>query len=154
MTPQHELPPDATRFTTPRPPQPAPPSTATVSADYPPPVPTLSPEVDPVAAPSVVLHIGAYEVLEVLGRGGMGVVYRARHRTLGHQVALKMLRGSDPSDRDELTRFQLEAAAVARLQHAGIVHIHEFGVHHGQPFFSQDFLSGGSLAQRLKSGPL
>jgi eukaryotic-like serine/threonine-protein kinase len=155
MTPPHELPPDATRSLTPRPPQPAPPSTATVSAiDGPPPAPMISPEVDPAAAPSLVLHVGEYEVLEVLGRGGMGVVYRARHRTLGHQVALKMLRGGDQSDRDELARFQLEAAAVARLQHPGIVHIHEFGVHNGQPFFSQEFLSGGSLAQRLKSGPL
>src|SRR4051794_41907461 len=93
--------------------------------------------------------VADYELLEEVGRGGMGVVYRARHRTLGHEVALKMLRGGDQADRDELARFQLEAAAVARLQHAGIVQLREFGVHDGQPFFSQEFLPGGSLAQRL-----
>src|SRR5262249_35819452 len=53
------------------------------------------------------LSVGSYEVLDILGRGGMGVVYRARHRTLGHQVALKVLRAGEQSDRDELARFQL-----------------------------------------------
>jgi serine/threonine-protein kinase len=145
MTPPREPPTESTRFTLP--PQPVPPSGTTVTVPDGPPA-------EPDAGPPVVLYIGAYEVLQVLGRGGMGVVYRARHRTLGHQVALKMMRQGEQSDREELARFQLEAAAVARLHHGGIVHIHEFGIHNGQPFFSQEFLPGGSLAQRLRKGPL
>ena len=95
-------------------------------------------------------EIAGYEVLELLARGGMGVVYRARHRTLGHEVALKMIVSGEYAGPDERARFLLEAAAVAKMQHPGIVHIHEFGEHAGNPYFSLEFLAGGSLAQRLR----
>src|SRR5579884_2227458 len=116
---------------------------------------TVYPDAAGAAAPPPVLCIGAYEVLEELGRGGMGVVYRARHGTLGHEVALKMILAGDHAGGDERTRFLLEAAAVARLRHPGIVHIHEFGEHDGNPFFSLELVAGGSLKDRLrKGGPL
>jgi serine/threonine protein kinase len=102
------------------------------------------------ASPPAALHIGAYEVLEELGRGGMGIVYRARHRTLGHEVALKMILAGRHADDAETARFRLEAAALARLDHAHIVHIRDFGEHEGCPYFALDCLTGGSLARRLK----
>src|SRR5579884_1358571 len=111
-----------------------------------------SPDQD--VASSAALRVGNYEVLEELGRGGMGVVYRARHVTLKHEVALKMILAGGQADQAELARFHLEAAAVARLHHQGIVHIHEFGTRDGMPFFSLELLNGGSLAQQLKKGPL
>src|SRR5262249_51531830 len=104
----------------------------------------------PAPAP---LTVGCYEVLDVLGRGGMGVVYRARHRQLGHAVALKMILAGGHADAHELARFRLEAAAVARLKHPGIVHIHDFGEHDGSPYFALELAEGGSLAGRLKQGP-
>jgi len=105
------------------------------------------------ALPGGHLSVGCYEVLDILGRGSMGVVYRARHRGLGHQVALKMLGAADHGD-DALARFRLEAAAVARLSHSGVVHLYEFGEYDGQPFFAQGYIDGGSLHDRLKNGPL
>ena len=96
-------------------------------------------------------EIAGYEVLELLARGGMGVVYRARHRTLGHEVALKMILSGEHAGPEERARFLLEAAAVAKMRHPGIVHIHDFGEHGGNPYFSLEFLAGGSLAQRLRS---
>jgi hypothetical protein len=101
-----------------------------------------------------ILHLAGYEVLGELGRGGMGVVYRARHLKLKHEVALKMILAGGHAGEHELARFQLEAAAVARLRHPAIVHIHEFGDHDGKPFFSLEFVEGGSLAGKLKEGPL
>jgi serine/threonine protein kinase len=100
------------------------------------------------------LQIGVYEVLAVLGRGGMGVVYRARHRVLGHEVALKMVLAGGHADPQDLVRFRQEAAAIARLRHPGLIHIHDFGEHEGRPFFAMDLVDGGSLAGRLKQGPL
>jgi serine/threonine protein kinase len=100
------------------------------------------------------LTIGVYEVLEVLGRGGMGVVYRARHRMLGHEVALKMVLAGGHADPQDLVRFRQEAAAVARLRHPGLIHIHDFGEHEGRPYFAMDLVEGGSLAGRLEQGPL
>jgi serine/threonine-protein kinase len=84
----------------------------------------------------------------LLGRGGMGVVYRARHLALKRTVALKMLAAghSHPAER---VRFRAEAEAVARLQHPNIVQIHEVGEAAGRPFFALEFVEGGSLARRL-----
>src|SRR5262249_46053806 len=100
------------------------------------------------------LRIGAYEVVEELGRGGMGMVYRARHVGLGHEVALKMILAGGHADAPELAGFRIEAAAVARLRHPHIVHINDFGEHDGRPFVSLELVVGGTLAGRLKQGPL
>jgi WD40 repeat protein/tetratricopeptide (TPR) repeat protein len=108
----------------------------------------------PLTEPAGRLRVAGYEVLGVLGEGGMGVVYRARHRELGHEVALKMILGGGQAGGEYLARFHLEAAAVARLQHPGIVHLYEFGAHEGRPFFSLELVEGGSLAGKLKDGPL
>ncbi|MFO0823892.1 MAG: serine/threonine-protein kinase [Gemmataceae bacterium] len=103
---------------------------------------------------AIVPLVSGYEILCELGRGGMGVVYRARNVRLGHEVALKMILAGNTAGTQELARFQLEAVAVARLKHPGIVHLHEFGEHEGKPYFSLEFVEGGSLAGRLKAGPL
>jgi len=95
-----------------------------------------------------------YEVLEVIGRGGMGVVYKARQTKLNRLVALKMvLHGSHASAAD-LDRFLAEGEAVAQLQHANIVQIHEIGQQSGLPFFCLEYVEGGTLADRLRTGSL
>jgi tetratricopeptide (TPR) repeat protein/tRNA A-37 threonylcarbamoyl transferase component Bud32 len=95
--------------------------------------------------------IGNYDILGELGRGGMAVVYKARHRRLGRIVALKVLRGDGPSDRARLER---EASAVAGLQHPNVVQLYEVGEHAGVPFLAFEYVPGGSLAQRLDGTPL
>jgi WD40 repeat protein len=97
--------------------------------------------------------IPGYEVLEELGHGGMGVVYKARDLGLNRLVALKMIRAGDFADEDARRRFQREAEAVARLKHPDIVQIYEIGKQEGQPFFSLEFVEGGSLASRLDGTP-
>jgi serine/threonine-protein kinase len=94
-------------------------------------------------------RVAGYEVLSVLGRGGMGVVYQARQVALGRMVALKMILGGPHAAAQELARFKTEAEAVARLQHPNIVQIYEIGEHDGQPFLALEYVDGGSLAQRL-----
>jgi serine/threonine protein kinase/tetratricopeptide (TPR) repeat protein len=98
--------------------------------------------------------IPGYEILGELGRGGMGVVYKARQVGLNRLVALKMiLAGSAADDRDR-ARFKTEAEAIARLQHPNIVQIFEVGDHAGSGWFSLEFVDGGSLADRLKGEAL
>jgi serine/threonine-protein kinase len=97
-------------------------------------------------------QVPGYDVEAVLGQGGMGVVYKARHLALKRTVALKMLAGHPhPAER---ARFRAEAEAVARLQHPNIVQIHEVGEADGRPFFALEYVAGGSLAQRLAGQPL
>ena len=97
--------------------------------------------------------VPGYEILGELGRGGMGVVYKARHLALNRIVALKMiLAGAHTADR-ALTLFRREAESVARLQHPNIVQIFEVGEHEGRPFLSLEFVDGGSLSARLKQTP-
>jgi serine/threonine protein kinase len=93
-------------------------------------------------------------VLGELGRGGMGVVYKARQAGLNRTVALKMLLGGAFAGPGELARFQAEAEAVARLQHPNIVQIYEVREQDGLPFFALEFVDGGSLAGQLDGTPL
>jgi eukaryotic-like serine/threonine-protein kinase len=98
-------------------------------------------------------EVAGYEVLGLLGRGGMGVVYQARQLGLQRTVALKMvLTGSHAGPKD-LARFRAEAEALARLQHPNIVQIYDVGNTAGRPYFVLEFVAGGSLAQYLKATP-
>jgi len=114
-----------------------------------------STESPPEALPANAPHfIGGYEVLEVLGRGGMGVVYKAHQPSLKRIVALKMIHEAS-ADPQGLTRFRTEAEAVAQLQHPAIVQIHEIGESEGRPYLSLEYLDGGTLSKRLaRSLPL
>ena len=98
--------------------------------------------------------VPGYDVLAQLGKGGMGVVYEARHLKLDRIVALKMIQGGGHIGPQELARFQTEAEALARLKHPNIVQVYEVGEHAGQPFFSLEFCSGGSLDKKLNGTPL
>jgi WD40 repeat protein/tetratricopeptide (TPR) repeat protein len=97
--------------------------------------------------------IPGYEVLEKLGHGGMGVVYKARHLGLKRLVALKMLLDTVGAEAEAQARFHAEAEAVARFQHPHIVQIFDIGTHEGRVFFSLEFLDGGSLDKKLNRRP-
>jgi WD40 repeat protein/predicted Ser/Thr protein kinase len=94
---------------------------------------------------------GDYELLEEIGRGGMGVVYRARQRSLDRIVAIKMMAFGPGSSPELVKRFRAEAVSAAALQHPNIVAIHEVGIHEGRHFFVMDFVEGQSLAQIAKN---
>jgi tetratricopeptide (TPR) repeat protein/tRNA A-37 threonylcarbamoyl transferase component Bud32 len=97
--------------------------------------------------------VAGYRILGQLGRGGMGIVYKARQRGLNRLVALKMVLAGAYADSDQRARFQLEAEAVAKLQHPNIVQIYEVGEHDGLPFFSLELVDGGSLDRKLGGKP-
>ncbi len=90
----------------------------------------------------------------MLGRGGMGIVYKARDQNLGRIVAIKTLAAGQYATPDQLDRFQAEAHAVARLRHPNIIAIHAIGEHDNRPYLSLEFAEGGSLAQRLAEKPM
>ncbi len=99
-------------------------------------------------------EVSGYEILGELGRGAMGVVYKARHRQLNRLVALKMILSGGFAGPQERLRFLAEAEVIASIEHPGIVRVHEFGTHGSLPFFSLEFCSGGSLSARLAKTPL
>jgi hypothetical protein len=99
-------------------------------------------------------HVPGYEVLGELGRGGMGVVYKAWQVGLNRPCALKMILAGDHAGEDDLARFRTEAEAIARLQHPNIVAVFEVGQHGGKPFFSLEFCAGGSLDRKLAGTPI
>jgi serine/threonine-protein kinase len=99
-------------------------------------------------------QFGQYELVGELGRGGMGVVYLARHPALGRRVALKLLlRGELASDEDR-ARLRAEAGAAARLSHPHVAQVYETGDADGQPYIAMQYVPGGTLASRLANGPL
>ena len=99
-------------------------------------------------------QVAGYEILSEVGRGGMGVVYQARQKTLNRVVALKMILGACRHLPREQARFLVEAEVIASLRHPNIVQIHEIGEADGRPFFSLEYVEGGSLAARLRGQPL
>jgi formylglycine-generating enzyme required for sulfatase activity/tRNA A-37 threonylcarbamoyl transferase component Bud32 len=98
-------------------------------------------------------RIPGYEVVALLGRGGMGVVYKARHVKLNRTVAIKMMLAGAYADRQQLKRFMQEAVTVAGLRHAHIVQVYDVADLEGLPYFTMEFVGGGSLAQKLAGVP-
>ena len=97
--------------------------------------------------------IPGYELLEKLGQGGMGVVYKARQVGLNRLVAVKTIRGGEQARPEQFVRFRVEAEAVARLHHPNIIQIHDIGAVDELPFVSLELLDGGDLADRLAGSP-
>jgi WD40 repeat protein/serine/threonine protein kinase len=98
--------------------------------------------------------VPGYDILQELGRGAMGVVYRARQLRPNRLVALKMIQSGSHATPEELARFRREGEVIARLQHPHIVQVYEVGETEGRPFFSLELVEGGNLAQRLNGSPL
>jgi eukaryotic-like serine/threonine-protein kinase len=98
--------------------------------------------------------LDGYEVLGLLGSGGMGEVYRARDSVLKREVAIKVLRSFVSEDPDRLRRFEQEAQAAAALNHPNILAVHRFGTFEGAPYLVSELLVGDTLRQQLERGPL
>jgi Tol biopolymer transport system component len=99
-------------------------------------------------------HVGAYTVVQLLGSGGFGEVWRARDERLARDVAIKVLLPLFSTDTERLRRFSDEARAAGALNHSNILTVHDVGEHHGVPYLVSECLEGKSLRQRLESGPM
>ena len=98
-------------------------------------------------------QVGDYDILAEVGRGGMGVVYKARHRGLHRLTALKMVLAGEFASPTQELRFRLEAELAARVQHPNIVQVYEIGSFEGRPFLALEWVEGGSVANRLDGKP-
>src|SRR5438105_12451806 len=107
----------------------------------------------PRAAEAGIAALPGFEVLSVLGRGGMGVVYKARQVALNRPVALKMILAGAYASEQEQARFRIEAEAKAQLQNPNIVLINEVGRHDGHPYLCLEFVGGGTLEERVARAP-
>src|SRR5512143_8073 len=108
---------------------------------------------EPVAlAPGA--QVGRYQVVALLGKGGMGEVYRARDPRVGRDVALKIIRGDFGRDPGRVRRFEIEARAAGALEHPNVVVLHDFGDEGGAPYLVTELLQGQTLRARLGAGAL
>lgn len=107
----------------------------------------------PVPPPTELPRIAGYDVESLLGRGGMGIVYKGRHLKLNRPVAIKMLLAGTCATAIERQRFLREAEAAARLQHPHIVQVYDVGDHAGRLYFTMEFVEGGTLAEQLAGVP-
>jgi serine/threonine-protein kinase len=104
--------------------------------------------------PAPATQFGKYELLEVLGRGGMGVVYRARQTDLNRLVAVKMILASHLASPEQISRFEAESRAVASLHHPHVLRVYEAGLLYGQHYYAMEYVEGASLAGKLRQGPM
>jgi eukaryotic-like serine/threonine-protein kinase len=125
----------------------------TVSSDQPTGSSRIGPE-QSVAGSAPLGPFGGYELLEVIARGGMGIVYKARQLKANRTVALKMILAERLASSQEVQRFETEGSAAATLDHPNIVPVFEVGEHAGQHFYSMGFVDGQSLSELLRNGPL
>lgn len=103
---------------------------------------------------SIGKQVGPYRIVSLLGRGGMGVVYLARHERLNRDVAIKMILGAARRDDQSLDRFDVEARTIANLQHPNVVQLYEFGHVEDSPYFALEYVEGGTLSDRINETPL
>jgi hypothetical protein len=113
---------------------------------------TAGPSDAPTACDVVAPAAPKYELLAEVGRGGMGIVWRAKQTGLNRVVALKTLLGADPANQLATARFLAEAEAVAAVRHPNVIQVYDYGQRNGQPFLAMEFLPGGSLADKLRAG--